>query len=85
MSDQNQAPQGPPNQVLAALIARFEAERLEAIACLNLYINHPLAVADHPNVVGEAARLVSAISSAEGCLRTLQAAVTPPPGQSDES
>ena len=65
--------------------ARLEAERLEAIACLNLFINQPLAVADHPNVVGEAARLVSAIASAEGCLRTLQAAVTLPPGQSDES
>ena len=83
MSEETKVPQGPPNQILAALIARFEAERLEAIACLNLFINQPLAVADHPNIVGEAAKLVSAISSAEGCLRTLQAAVTPPPEQSD--
>ena len=64
----------PVNQILAALVAKFEAERLEAIATLNLYLNNPSAVADHPNVVGEAARLVAKISEAEGCLRTLQGA-----------
>ena len=82
MTEQNQAPP-PSNQILTALVAKFEAERLEAIATLNLFINNPSAVADHPNIVSEAARLVSTISSAEGCLRTLQAATAPPPESSD--
>lgn len=80
MSDQNQ----PTNQILTALIAKFEAARLESIANLNIYINNPTAVADHPNIVKEAACLVQKISEAEGCIATLKAA-TQVPGDSDAS
>lgn len=69
-----QQPQQPQNGILTALIAKFEAERMEAIALLNLYMNQPAAVADHTNIIGEAAKLVQRISSAEGSLRTLQQA-----------
>ena len=77
--EQTETPQERPNQILSAVIAKFEADRLEAIATLNLYLNQPLGIADHPNIVGEAVTLVQRIASAEGSLRTLQAATTPPP------
>lgn len=76
MSDQ------PQNQILTALIAKFEAERLQAIANLNVFINNPSALPDHPDVVGEAAKLVNAIAHAEGCLSTLRPAA-PPEGKPD--
>ena len=42
-------------QLVRATLAKFEAERQEAIAVIELYLNHPTGVADHPNIVEDIA------------------------------
>lgn len=59
-------------QLLHALVARFEAERLEALATIHLYLNASAAVGDHPNVVEELATATHALATAEESLEALQ-------------
>ena len=38
-------------QLLRATISRFEAERQEALAVIELYLNAAVGVGEHPNLV----------------------------------
>ena len=74
----------PQKQILSALASRFEAERQEAYATLSLYINSPVAVADHPNIIGEAANQVEKITAAEGKLAIINSILAPPEGSENK-
>jgi hypothetical protein len=51
--------------LLSALKSKFTAEKDVSIATLLLYVQNPVAVADHPNIIEEMATLVAVIAEAE--------------------
>ncbi len=57
--------------LVRATIARFEAERQEAIAVIQLFLSSGVAVADHPNVVEEIAGATRRLAEAEDALDAL--------------
>jgi len=58
-------------QILNALAAKFNADKLKAIANLTNYMNNSVGVGEHPDIVAECEKLVAAIADADGKLETL--------------
>ena len=89
----NNLPQNPLGQpLIQALIARFEAERTEAYATIQLYLMAPVGVGDHPTIVEDLAKATSKMAEAEEALESLTRNFlapsgrppTPSPGFDDE-
>jgi|10_taG_2_1085330.scaffolds.fasta_scaffold77340_2 hypothetical protein len=59
-------------QLLHATLSRFEAQRQEALAVLELYLHNPVGVADHATVVGEIATASKSLAEAEDVIGSLQ-------------
>ena len=59
------------NLVIDALKAKYTAERLEAIANLQVYLSSPVGVGEHPNIVQECDKLIGIIGEAEDKLQTV--------------
>ena len=59
-------------QLVRATLARFEADRQEAIAVIELYLNNPVGVAEHPNVVNQIATAISNLGSAEEAIGAIE-------------
>ena len=60
------------NQLMRAVLARLEAQRQEALATIELYVNVPVGIGDHPNVVGELVTAAKQLAEAEETLETIQ-------------
>ena len=60
------------NEIVNALTAKFNADKLKAFANLQIYLTNPAGIGEHPDIVGECEKLLDDISSAEGKLQTLQ-------------
>ena len=58
-------------EIINALNAKFNADKLTAFANLTNYMNNSAAVGEHPDIVAEAEKLVAAIAEADGKLQTL--------------
>ena len=54
-----------------ALLSRYEAERDEALATLEVYYTNPAGIGEHPQVVEEMAKQVEKLGNAEDCLNVL--------------
>ena len=54
-----------------ATLARFEAERQEAIATIGLYLNASVGVGEHPNIISELVTATKRLADAEEALETL--------------
>jgi len=59
------------NQLMRATLARFEAERQDALATIHLYLNAAVGVGEHPNIVAEIATAATRLADAEEALETL--------------
>jgi hypothetical protein len=59
-------------KLIAAAIQRFESQRIEAATNLEVYLECPAGVGEHPNVVQEVVKLARQIAEAEECIKTLQ-------------
>ena len=59
--------------MINALRARYEADIAEADATVNIYLNNPVGIGEHPQHVDECDKLIEKISNAEEKLETLQA------------
>ena len=70
--------------ILTALASKFEAERNVAIANLSIYVNAPVGVGEHSEVVEEADKLVEKIAASEEKLKVVQALLTPPPKKEED-
>ena len=57
--------------IVQALNAKFQADKLKAIANLSNYLNNAVGVGEHPDVVEECEKLVTAITDANGKIETL--------------
>ena len=62
-------------QIISALTAKYSASRAEALANLNNYFENPVGVGEHPNIVAEADKLISAIAETDGKVESLKAIV----------
>tara|TARA_R100000008_G_scaffold1988_2_gene1653 strand:- start:1535 stop:1789 length:255 start_codon:yes stop_codon:yes gene_type:complete len=72
------------NQLIHALIAKFEADRQEALAIMQLYLNAAVGVGDHPTIVTDLAAATAKLTEAEECLETLQRNFLRTPSDGDE-
>ena len=58
--------------ILEALRLRYEAEISEADATINIYLNHPVAIGEHPQHIDEVNKLVDKIAQAKEKLAVLE-------------
>ena len=59
--------------MLAALRARYEADIVEADVTINIYLNHPVAIGEHPQHLEEIDKLLSKIADAKDKMEALEA------------
>ena len=57
--------------ILEALKARYEAEIAEADVTINIYLDHPVAIGEHPQHVEEVNKLIDKIAQAKEKLEVL--------------
>ena len=69
------------NQLMRAVLARLEADRQEAVAIIELYLNAPVGVGDHPNIVTELLTAAHKLAAAEEGMETLQRNFINPPAE----
>ncbi len=58
--------------ILEALRARYEAEIAEADATINIYLDHPVAIGEHPQHIDEVDKQIEKIANAQEKLKELQ-------------
>lgn len=54
-----------------ALRAKYQAEKLEAIATLEVYVKNAAGIGEHPQIIEEMAKLVEKVANANDCLEAL--------------
>ena len=59
-------------QLVRATLAKFEAERQEAIAVIELYLNHPVGVAEHPNIINEISTAITRLADADEAIAAIE-------------
>jgi hypothetical protein len=57
---------------IKALIARYEADKLDALATLEVYLLNSAGIGEHPQILEEMDKLIDKLSTAEGKLETLK-------------
>ena len=72
-------------QILDALAAKYNAQKLEAFANLQNYFNNPAGIGEHPNIVEECDKLVSQVAEASGKLETLKSMVSNTANESSDN
>lgn len=65
------------NKLLQALTSHYQSRIHRAEANLLVYFKSPAGIGEHPDVVGEMAKLVDEIANCRGCLDTVSALVQP--------
>ena len=58
--------------ILDALKARYEAEIAEADATINIYLDHPVAIGEHPQHIEEVDKLIEKIANAKEKIDVLE-------------
>lgn len=69
---------------IKALRAKYEAQRLEALATLEVYMNNPVGIGEHPQIIEEMDKLVRMVSDADGCLQILNSVFVQPTNMEPE-
>ena len=59
-------------QLIRAALARFEADRQESIAVIELYLNNPAGVAEHPSIVNEITTAITRLSDSEEAISAIE-------------
>ena len=59
------------NLKLEALRAKYNAQRLEAIATLEVYISNAAGIGEHPQIIEEMDKLVQQVADADDCLEVI--------------
>jgi hypothetical protein len=60
------------NKLLQASIDRNKAEISEALATLDVYLNNPVGIGEHPDLLAEIDKYIKKLDSATSKLETLQ-------------
>lgn len=59
------------NLKLRALKSRYNAQKDEAFATLEVYLSNSVGIGEHPQIIDEMDKLVKSIAEADGCLEVL--------------
>jgi len=59
------------SRIYEALLARCQADRIEAIATLDVYMSNPVGIGEHPQIVEEAMKQLDNLATAEGKIEEL--------------
>lgn len=59
------------NLKVEALRLKYEAQKLEALATLEVYMKNAAGIGEHPQILEEMDNLVKAYADADDCLETL--------------
>ena len=59
------------NLKVEALRLKYEAQKLEALATLEVYMKNAAGIGEHPQVIEEMDNLVKSVAEATDCLETL--------------
>jgi hypothetical protein len=59
------------NLKVDALKAKYQAEKLEAIATLEVYTTNAVGIGEHPQIIEEMDKLVRTVADVDGCLEAL--------------
>ena len=62
-------------QIIDALVSKYQAQKMEALCNLNVYFTAGVGVGEHPNLVAECDKLISQVAEADGKIATLKAVV----------
>jgi hypothetical protein len=54
-----------------ALRAKYQAEKLEAVATLEVYVKNAVGIGEHPQIIEEMAKLVEQVANANDCMEAL--------------
>lgn len=57
---------------IQALRAKYEAQKLEALATLEVYMKNSVGIGEHPQVIEEMDNLVKSVAEADDCLETMK-------------
>ena len=60
-------------RIYEALLARCKADRIEALATLDVYMSNPVGIGEHPQIVEDAMKQLDKLATAEGKLVELKA------------
>jgi hypothetical protein len=63
------------SKLVNALKLRYEAQKMEAIATLEVYLKNPVGIGEHPQIIEEMDKLVRSIADADGCLEALRTVI----------
>jgi|TARA_S200002703_G_C3803220_1_gene248362 hypothetical protein len=55
-----------------ALQSKYEAQRDEALATLEVYYNNAAGIGEHPQIIEEMSKQVEILTNAQDCLKTIQ-------------
>lgn len=55
-----------------ALKAHFKSKKKKAIANLTIYLQSPVGVGEHSDIVNEMVKLTKKIADAQGCIESLE-------------
>ena len=73
------------NQILESLLLKYQAQKVEAVTNLNIYLTNPCGVAEHPNIVSEGDKLIAQVSEADGKIATINSLLTEAKAKTEES
>ena len=59
------------NLKVEALRLKYEAQKLEALVTLEVYMKNAAGIGEHPQVIEEMDNLVKSVAEARDCLETL--------------
>jgi hypothetical protein len=59
------------NLKIQALRAKYQAQKLEALATLEVYMKSAVGIGEHPQIIEEMDKQVRSLADAEDCLETL--------------
>jgi hypothetical protein len=71
--------------ILNAVKQRFKAQESTAAATLELYVNKPVAIADHSDIIGEVEKQIKLLTEARECLSMLESVMPDPNNNSQVS
>jgi hypothetical protein len=60
------------SKLINALKLRYEAQKMESIATLEVYVSNPVGIGEHPQIIEEMDQLVHRIADMDGCLEALK-------------
>tara|TARA_A100000172_G_scaffold52496_1_gene33209 strand:- start:732 stop:965 length:234 start_codon:yes stop_codon:yes gene_type:complete len=59
-------------RLVRASLAKFEADRQEAITVIELYLNNPVGVPEHSSIVNEITTAISRLADAEDAIAAIE-------------